>query len=184
MLGPAETLPRGTESTPTPTSAVLRHRLPHLLASSRSTHAALGRSSRRIHQRAPTRRPYCRIRRRWPQELRVQDAPGQSRMQGTRVHPQRSGSSVIELRTAETKRPGRSHAIRRRPEGTARSNATTVEETKRYKVVFDKRVVDPDTFLSYPYGYEKQVTLLDDDLSQAQAAQLDMDNVQLLMDLL
>ena len=61
---------------------------------------------------------------------------------------------------------------------------TTVEETKRYKVVFDKRVVDPDTFLSYPYGYEKQVTLLDDDLSQAQGAQLDEDNVKCLMDLL
>ena len=63
---------------------------------------------------------------------------------------------------------------------------STVEETKRYKVVFDKRVVDPDTFLSYPYGYEKQVTILDEDLSQAQAAQLDdvdMHNVELLMDL-
>ena len=63
---------------------------------------------------------------------------------------------------------------------------TTVKETKRYKVVFDKRVVDPDTFLSYPYGYEKQATQLDDDLSQAQAAQLDdvdMRNVELLMDL-
>ena len=63
---------------------------------------------------------------------------------------------------------------------------TTVEETKRYKVVFDKRVLDPDTFLSYPYGYEKQVTQLDDDLSQAQAAQLDdvdMRNVECLMDL-
>ena len=62
----------------------------------------------------------------------------------------------------------------------------TVEETKRYKVVFDKSVVDPNTFLSYPYGYEKQVTQLDDDLSQAQAAQLDdmdMRNVELLMDL-
>ena len=63
---------------------------------------------------------------------------------------------------------------------------STVEETKRYKVVFDKRVVDPDTFLSYPYGYEKQATQLDDDLSQAQAAQLDdmdMCNVECLMDL-
>ena len=63
---------------------------------------------------------------------------------------------------------------------------TTVQETKRYKVVFDKRVVDPDTFLSYPYGYEKQATQLDDDLSQAQAAQLDdvdMRNVECLMDL-
>ena len=63
---------------------------------------------------------------------------------------------------------------------------TTVEETKRYQVVFDKRVVDPHTFLSYPYGYEKQATQLDDDLSQAQAAQLDdvdMRNVECLMDL-
>ena len=63
---------------------------------------------------------------------------------------------------------------------------STVEEAKRYKVVFDKRVVDPDTFLSYPYGYEKQVTQLDDDLSQAQAVQLDdvdMRNVECLMDL-
>ena len=62
----------------------------------------------------------------------------------------------------------------------------TVEETKRYKVVFDKRVVDPDTFRSYPYGYEKQVTTLDEDLSQAQAAQLDdvdMTDVELLLDL-
>ena len=49
----------------------------------------------------------------------------------------------------------------------------TIEETKRYKVVFHKRVVDPDTFQSYPYGHEKQVTVLDDDLSQAQAVQLD-----------
>ena len=63
---------------------------------------------------------------------------------------------------------------------------STAEETKRYKVVFDKRVIDPDTFLSYPYGYEKQTTQLDDDLSQAQAAQLgdlDMRNVDLLLDL-
>ena len=53
-------------------------------------------------------------------------------------------------------------------------------------MVFDKRVVDPNTFLSYPYGYEKQSTILDEDLSQAQAAQLDdvdMQNVELLMDL-
>ena len=62
----------------------------------------------------------------------------------------------------------------------------TIEETKRYKVVFDKRVVDPESFRSYPYGYEKQVTVLDEDLSQAQAAQLDdvdMTNVELLLDL-
>ena len=63
---------------------------------------------------------------------------------------------------------------------------STIEETKRYKVVFDKRVVDPESFRSYPYGYEKEVTILDEDLSQAQAAQLDdvdMANVELLMDL-
>ena len=62
----------------------------------------------------------------------------------------------------------------------------TVEETKRYKVVFDKRVVDSDTFQSYPYGYEKQSTVLDEDLSQAQATQfddVDMTNIELLLDL-
>ena len=47
----------------------------------------------------------------------------------------------------------------------------TVEETKRYKVVFDKRVVDPDTFRSYPYGYEKEMN------------DVDMANVELLLDL-
>ena len=30
----------------------------------------------------------------------------------------------------------------------------TVEETKKYRVVTDKRVIDPDTFLTYPYGYK------------------------------
>ena len=29
----------------------------------------------------------------------------------------------------------------------------TVEETKNYQLVFDKRVVDPETFATYPYGY-------------------------------
>ena len=48
----------------------------------------------------------------------------------------------------------------------------TVEETKQYKVVFDKRVIDPDTFQSYPYGYNRAG--LDD---------TDMDNVQLLLDM-
>ena len=27
------------------------------------------------------------------------------------------------------------------------------EETKNYQLVFDKRVVDKDTFMTYPYGY-------------------------------
>ena len=50
------------------------------------------------------------------------------------------------------------HKIRRDVET---KTLETVEETKRYKVVFDKRVVDPDTFRSYPYGYQ-QGTQLDD----------------------
>ena len=29
----------------------------------------------------------------------------------------------------------------------------TVTEIKRYKLVFDKRVVDPNNYFSYPYGY-------------------------------
>ena len=47
----------------------------------------------------------------------------------------------------------------------------TVEETKQYKVVFDKRVVDPDTFWSYSYGYEKEIN------------DVDMANVELFLDL-
>ena len=31
----------------------------------------------------------------------------------------------------------------------------TIRQTKNYKLVFDKRVLDPDTFQSYPYGYKK-----------------------------
>ena len=48
----------------------------------------------------------------------------------------------------------------------------TIKETKRYKVIFDKRIANPDTFKLYPYGYKKQPTLLDEDLSQAQDAQM------------
>ena len=48
----------------------------------------------------------------------------------------------------------------------------TVKETKRYKVVFDKRVIDPDTFQSYPYGY-----------TRATLDESDMDNVQRLLDM-
>jgi len=64
------------------------------------------------------------------------------------------------------------HKIRRNPDT---KTLTTVEETKKYKVVFDKRVVDTDTFLSYPYGYR-----------QGQVAELnhvDMDNVDTLLTL-
>ena len=42
--------------------------------------------------------------------------------------------------------------------------------TKRYGLVFDKRVVDPDTFKSYPYGY----TGFND---------VDMENAETLMEL-
>ena len=62
----------------------------------------------------------------------------------------------------------------------------TIKETKRYKVVFDKRIANPDTFKLYSYSYEKQPTLLVEDLSQAQAAQLDdvdMTNIELLLEL-
>ena len=31
----------------------------------------------------------------------------------------------------------------------------TESEIKRYKLVFDKRIVDPTTFLSFPYGFRK-----------------------------
>ena len=32
-------------------------------------------------------------------------------------------------------------------------NILTIEQSKQYKLVFDKRVLDKDTFKSYPYGY-------------------------------
>ena len=48
----------------------------------------------------------------------------------------------------------------------------TVEETKRYRVVFDKHVVDPDTFQSYPYGY-----------TRAEFEDVDMENIDMLMEL-
>ena len=31
----------------------------------------------------------------------------------------------------------------------------TVERIKQYGLVFDKRVIDKDTFMSYPYGYKR-----------------------------
>ena len=48
----------------------------------------------------------------------------------------------------------------------------TAEETKRYRVVFDKRVVDPDTFQSYPYGYIR-----------AEFEDVGMENIDILMGL-
>ena len=44
--------------------------------------------------------------------------------------------------------------------------------TKRYGLVFDKRVVDPDTFKSYPYGYTPSVF-----------NDVDMENAETLMEL-
>jgi len=29
----------------------------------------------------------------------------------------------------------------------------TVAETKKYQMVYEKRVIDPETFMTYPYGY-------------------------------
>lgn len=34
-----------------------------------------------------------------------------------------------------------------------KSNVSTFPQYKSYKIVFDKRVVDPGTFQSFPYGY-------------------------------
>lgn len=34
-----------------------------------------------------------------------------------------------------------------------RKKIQTVEQDKMYRLVFDKRVLDSDTYLSYPYGY-------------------------------
>ena len=44
-----------------------------------------------------------------------------------------------------------------------------VEQVKNYKVVFDKRVLDPDTKISYPFGYRAW-------------SEVDDDNVQMLLD--
>ena len=44
------------------------------------------------------------------------------------------------------------HKIRRNADT---KTLKTVKETKRYRVVFDKYVVDPDTFQSYSYRYTR-----------------------------
>ena len=31
----------------------------------------------------------------------------------------------------------------------------TKQQTKKYQMVYNKRVIDPDTFKTYPYGYER-----------------------------
>jgi len=48
------------------------------------------------------------------------------------------------------------HKIQRVPEP---KQLQTIRQTKNYKLVFDKRVLHPDTFASYPYGYEKLATV-------------------------
>ena len=45
----------------------------------------------------------------------------------------------------------------------------TMPQTKKYQLVFSKRVVDPETFMTYPYGYKAALN------------HQDMDNVNLLM---
>lgn len=47
-----------------------------------------------------------------------------------------------------------------------------VQETKRYQVVFDKCVVDPNTFQSYPYGN-----------TRAEFGNVDMENIDILIGL-
>ena len=46
-----------------------------------------------------------------------------------------------------------------------------VPRAKQYKLVFDKRVVDPNTFMTFPYGYKPY---LDDQ---------DIENINTLLDL-
>lgn len=46
-------------------------------------------------------------------------------------------------------------------------------EIKRYQLVFDKRVVDPTTFMSFPYGFE-----------QFEMDEEDEDNLDILLQLL
>ena len=51
----------------------------------------------------------------------------------------------------------------------------TQTELKRYQLVFDKRVVNPITFQSYPYGFQKYElnNNLDDDILSSLMASLD-----------
>ena len=50
--------------------------------------------------------------------------------------------------------------------------------TKRYGLVFDKRVVDTNTFQSFPYGYHLHLPLEDQNMDEQ-----DMANVEALMEL-
>jgi len=44
----------------------------------------------------------------------------------------------------------RSHRIIRNPKD---FSIQTVAEQKKYQMVYEKRVIDPDTYMTYPYGY-------------------------------
>ena len=61
------------------------------------------------------------------------------------------------------------HKIKRNAET---KTLETVVETKRYRLVFEKRIVDPDTFQSYPYGY-----------TRAQFDDMDVENIDILVGL-
>ena len=62
----------------------------------------------------------------------------------------------------------------------------TVEQKKNYRLVFNKRVVDPESFYSYPYGYLEYDPEEEEEEMQAElvADELDTSNVNLLVDLL
>ena len=44
----------------------------------------------------------------------------------------------------------RSHRIVRDPKD---FTVQTIAETKKYQMVYEKRVIDSETFMTYPYGY-------------------------------
>ncbi|KAL9952108.1 hypothetical protein ACROYT_G039315 [Oculina patagonica] len=61
----------------------------------------------------------------------------------------------------------------------------TQTEIKQYRVVFDKRVVDPDSFFSYPYGYLKSRLEVEAEelMDLAELNEQDKRNIEVLMDL-
>ena len=64
----------------------------------------------------------------------------------------------------------RSHRIVRNPKD---FSIQTVAEEKRYQMVYEKRVVDPDTYQTYPYGYG-EINLAEEELEQDIHALLDL----------
>ena len=45
----------------------------------------------------------------------------------------------------------------------------TISQTKKYQLVYNKRVIDPATFLTYPYGYVHWVMLKGNPMAQARS---------------